>query len=1573
MKKIIYSKYSNERSEQFNIRTDIVIDEEQVKFVQKRPQSILGERHIKNIYQAYLKLTKIYQDSKFEINRCKNIEGGIEFEYLEGIPFDEHLDRYLESKEYDILLQELKEYVEVVRRYNSPEKFQRSEDFITVFGDVMLPEGLAGNSVMNIDMVTNNAIINNNAWHMIDYEWTFFFLIPVNFVIFRIVNYYLCGNSKRQLLLAMNIYEYIGLTDYEVEQYKIMEENFQKYILGEVVPVRHMHSLIGQNTLSLSDFLGKEAKEEIRNRIEVFFDCGEGFSPENIVYFSPESNFDSLKSIEISVPKNVKQIRIDPANDSCLLSIKSLKALVNKEEIHLSYLSNGFQVDEKRIVFSDTDPQILICDYNKDMHNILFTFSIELITVSAAEEIRAGIEGYQSELTKMQDSISKLSIEVEEGKQKISWMEGTKIWRLYTKYKRLKKKIKNSSDNATIWNRETLSAEQERIEENPGKEQEEEINEEVLYNLDMPINNSSHNYGVIDVGGWIIAPLSQKIRVTVNIHNKEYQATTGLKRNDVRQSLEDHNISLEKALYSGFYFEYKIPDEYLEMDHLVKVTMETSYHTIIEERIVKNYPKEDIYLLKGEINNRFKPYEIWTLKHQLNSKVFQLMEKNIQNFKYKPFISIVMPVFNPDPDIFRQAIDSVIDQIYDKWELCIVDDCSSNINVDEIVRQYIKDGYPVKSKRLGMNSNISMATNEGVSMAWGDFIFLMDHDDLITSDALYEVVRVCNEYEDVDVIYSDDDKISMEGKTFAPQFKPDFSPELLLSYMYISHIFVVRKDLYDKVGGCRTGYEGSQDFDLALRVTEEAKRIIHIPKILYHWRATPASTASSGGAKPESIGRGLKAVQEAVDRRGIPAKAYIPEFARAAEVGIFALKYTGLLAPKVSIIIPTKNHVDILKRCIDSILEKTTYAHYEIILVDNDSDDNETLNYLASLNFRIIKIKNDNSGFNFSKMVNAGVQNAQGEYIILLNNDTQVIAPDWIENLLVFMQIQSVGVVGAKLLYEDNLVQHGGVLLGVGNGVAAHGFKLLPDQHGGYMSFAKVARNYSAVTAAAFMTKKEIYEKVVGFDEENFSVSYNDVDFCMKVQKEGYRIVYSPNVLLYHHEGKSRGVEQTGHYSDPKEEYNFVSRWLEPIGFKDPYYNENLSKENEKFEVELSNIAVTEHFPIKILLITNSLNLEGAPIVQLHVAKYLLSKGYSFGVISPSDGPLKEEYEKENIPVMIYTDCYDTSDNYEGIIQSAAKNIINDKYDLIFANTLDSFWGIDLGEKINIPSVLGIHESASIDVYFQNKDSIVIKRAGECIKKATKVVFVADATAKIFGAFDTYNTTIIRNGIDFSKVEYYKENYNINTIRKECNIEEDAIIVSIFGTLCLRKGQEVFVEAAKQIKDLSRQKIVFLIIGSNKTIYGENIISKIKEYGMEADFRILDARSDIYKYYLISDVYVCASYEESSPLVTLEAMAFESAIVSTNVFGIPEQVRDGREALLCEPGDAGKMASLILKIINDKELSRHLSYNAYYRVKTHFTIERMMSKYDYIFQSSLIEGRNRIYQQLRPKDVRNEK
>lgn len=529
-------------------------------------------------------------------------------------------------------------------------------------------------------------------------------------------------------------------------------------------------------------------------------------------------------------------------------------------------------------------------------------------------------------------------------------------------------------------------------------------------------------------------------------------------------------------------------------------------------------------------------------------------------------ISVLVPLYNTPEKFLREMIDSVMTQTYKNWELCLADGSDDkHTDVGRICQEYIEKDSRIKYQKIEKNLGISGNTNVCFSMATGNFIGLFDHDDVMHPSLLFECVKtVCEK--DADYVYTDEATFTSPNldDLIVLHFKPDYSPDNLRANNYICHFSMFDADLLKKTGLFRPEYDGSQDHDMILRLTEEAKHVCHIPKILYYWRSHPNSVAADIGAKTYAIDAAKRAVHDHMrDYYGIEVEV---ESTRAFPT-IFQIKYPINGEPLISIVIPNKDHVEDLRRCITSIEKKSTWKNYEIVVVENNSVEQSIRDYYKELGSDPkVKIVTYEGGFNYSRINNVGVKETKGEYLLFLNNDTEVISPDWMEQLLMYAQRKDVGAVGAKLYYADNTIQHAGVVIGLGaHRSAGHTHYKMPREHLGYMGRLCYAQDVTAVTGACLMVKKSIYEEVDGLDE-SFTISLNDVDLCLKIREKGYLNIFTPFAELYHYESKTRGMEEGEKLRRYERECaHFRDKWKEQLDAGDPYYNPNFSLDYSDF------------------------------------------------------------------------------------------------------------------------------------------------------------------------------------------------------------------------------------------------------------------------------------------------------------------------------------------------------------------------------------------------------------------------
>jgi GT2 family glycosyltransferase/2-polyprenyl-3-methyl-5-hydroxy-6-metoxy-1,4-benzoquinol methylase len=545
-----------------------------------------------------------------------------------------------------------------------------------------------------------------------------------------------------------------------------------------------------------------------------------------------------------------------------------------------------------------------------------------------------------------------------------------------------------------------------------------------------------------------------------------------------------------------------------------------------------------------KVTTQDERYELWLYLNVLGPAAMRRKRQRLRQLRYRPTISVVIPTFNSEPEWLGGAIESVRRQLYPHWEICIADDASTRRETLSLLEHYDGLDPRIKVTYLDENRSIAGASNAGLGLAEGEFVGFLDHDDELKPNALFEVARTLNERRDLDYLYSDEDKKELDGRLTEAFFKPGWSPDLLMSVNYVTHFSVYRREILDAVEGFRPGYDGSQDYDLALRVTELTDRIAHIPLPLYTWRKVPGSAATHVGAKDYAYEAGRRALADAIVRR---------EHSGRVEEGLvngrYRVRYEIKGEPRVTVIIPTRDKADLLRACIESVRRRSTYRNYKIMIIDNQSQEPETLDLLSSFDGRVFPYPHE---FNYARMMNVAVQEADDtDFILFLNNDTEIVSAEWIEAMVEHGQRQEVGFVGARLLFPGGRPQHEGIAIGLG-GVASnldHG-----GQHFGYFDLGETIRNCSAVTGACMLTRPEVFRGLGGF-EERLRVAFNDVDLCLRARQKGYVVVYTPHALLYHEESSTRGK-----LHPEEDERFFCDRWGRPFELEDQYYNPNFSR-----------------------------------------------------------------------------------------------------------------------------------------------------------------------------------------------------------------------------------------------------------------------------------------------------------------------------------------------------------------------------------------------------------------------------
>ena len=713
------------------------------------------------------------------------------------------------------------------------------------------------------------------------------------------------------------------------------------------------------------------------------------------------------------------------------------------------------------------------------------------------------------------------------------------VLKLAEKYQSLELFLRDGEERVSIWE---ISADEldELIKENLVEYHLDRV--EILYDT------------MLEIQGWVV---DQRGSVEVTVHQEDASLLDcRISRGRRPDVVERRNLDEEyKTQEIGFRISAALPEikgrEIIL--HFCGDSVTKTYDIDIEELRKQNKPKGFLSRLFGKESVAEGGYEAWLARHKVDKRT--LRRQKHAAFAQKPLISIVIPLYCTPLPYLKELLESVRRQSYENWQLCLADG-SPDDKAKEFIEKHYGREKRIVYRKLEENGGISVNTNEAVALATGEYLMLCDHDDTLESDALYEIVKAINDT-GADVLYTDEDKVSMDGQHyFDPNFKPDFNLFRLRENNYICHIFVVKKSLTDETGLLRSEFDGAQDFDFILRCCEKAQKITHIPKVLYHWRCHMDSTAADPSSKAYAYEAGRKAVREHYQRLGIDAKVEMTE-----HPGWYRSHVKVQGNPLISVIIPNKDHTDDLELCLFSMTRKSTYRNYEILIVENNSEKEETFEYYKKLPDRYPKARvlTWEKEFNYSAINNFAAKEAKGEYLLFLNNDVEILTPDWMEEMLQNCQQEDVAAVGAKLYYPDDTIQHAGVVLGLG-GIAGHIMCRASREDPGYFGRMISVQEISAVTAACMMVKKSDFDAVGGLDE-TFQVAFNDIDLCMKFRAAGKKIIFTPYAELYHYESKSRGLEDTPEkqFRFDKEVKRFQEKWAQQLEMGDPYYSPNLS------------------------------------------------------------------------------------------------------------------------------------------------------------------------------------------------------------------------------------------------------------------------------------------------------------------------------------------------------------------------------------------------------------------------------
>jgi len=954
-------------------------------------------------------------------------------------------------------------------------------------------------------------------------------------------------------------------------------------------------------------------------------------------------------------------------------------------------------------------------------------------------------------------------------------------------------------------------------------------------------------------------------------------------------------------------------------------------------------------------------YEKWFYRNRLTAKIVDLLRREMSELACTPRFSLIMPVYNTPGDFLEQAIESVCGQIYQNWELCVVDDGSTTPAVAETLEKFTDRDKRIRCRRLPVNRGIVPASNEALAMATGDYLVPMDHDDILEPDALIQIAKYLEKNPGTDVLYTDNDKIGCANRLLGPVFKPAWSPEFLHSWCYIYHLKIFSRKIVAAIGPLNPEFECAQDYDYFLRAAERAAKVGHLPLVLYHHRILEGQSSASSSSQVN----GQRAVEAHIRRRHLDwVRVEQPAFARASGNGIYRLSMNESVQEKVSVLLLAHTGFPEASRCLASLVQNAGGARFAVTIITHRELTHDERKKLEELHPDIEFVagsQDTRQTGEWHALIHTAARQAPGEYLLLVDARNTIAGPGWLENLLVYAKMPEIGVVGGKVLRPNRKSHQVGLIKGFRNGLVAHALKDLNREDPGYLHAARVARNCSAVTRDCMMMKKSLFVELGGFDPA-MTGELADADLCLRAQKLGLRVVCTPFVECNRSDGARDDADGPESLRAAME---FRKRW---DCFTDPYYNPNLNTwGTQSHEVAAQKNLRLGQFDlnrrgVKILSFSHNLNYEGAPYVKLKIDRFLAAQSnVKLDVISAEDGPLRQEYAACGIDVSIL-DCPNEIclAKYEAFRDALSARIKNGAYDAVYVNTLMLYWAVDAAYAAGVPCIWNIHESIDYLKFYEERipDPAVRAAAQSAIGKANRLVFVCHATADMFAAYDPFGVTeVIYNGIDAARFTPASPGEK-QALRKKLRLPSEGRLVTIVGTVCPRKGQLDFVRCAAALI-ASGSKDHFVIVGKREAPYLAAYLSQVKQVAARYPAQIhLIPETPALDYVRASDLFVCSSYEESFPMVVLEAMSCGLPIVTTPVYGIAEQVEDGRSALFYQPGDLEQMNLNIQKCLSDGRFAADIGEMARAAVETTFSESRMVKAYREILQQVATEDMN---------------
>lgn len=954
--------------------------------------------------------------------------------------------------------------------------------------------------------------------------------------------------------------------------------------------------------------------------------------------------------------------------------------------------------------------------------------------------------------------------------------------------------------------------------------------------------------------------------------------------------------------------------------------------------------------LPRQLSEETHPYVAWENANQLTGPRRRLLEAAAGRIETGgPRFILVVDARHGSATHHRELAESLVAQIYPKWEAWFVG----------------ADAAPGSDPRLHVRAargrkEVIPALNAAVHGAAGTHVALLRGDARLSADALIEVADVLASRPALELIYTDEDAMNDDGVRLQPRFKPDWSPALMDSGLFPGQLSVVRRDRFLELGSFREGFEAVPWFDLLLRLGDKLKpcQVAHLAQVLHHTRAIAPGLPLSD----PSYEQARQALAAAAERRGWKTAPFLPETGHHRQVRFHQLRAEpGILERlPVTIVIPTRDRLHLLQECIELLEETVDWRHAKLVIVDDHSRDADAVRYLATIQQRtdlrcvVVRPADRAAPFNYSHLVNLALPHVDTPLLVHLNNDVNALERGWLEELATWFLQPDVGVAGAQLVYPEKTLNHTGIVIGPHGGLADTPFARVPPAEIP-VEWHAAAREVSAVTGACLMTRTALYRELGGFDENDFGVSYNDVDYCLRVRGTGRRVIYTPQAKLMHWGSATRGVT-----FDDAEHIAFVRRYP---AYRDPYLSRHLHLAGGRLQVRPGAAGTARAGRLNLLLLTHNLNLEGAPLFLLEYATWMVREaGFGLEVMAAQDGPLRSAYEAlgATITVVDTAPLYASADEeiFHARLIDLKARVDWDRVDLVVCNTLVSFWGVHLAARAGKPSLFYLHESATVFRFFERKLELGLHgQVAEALRRATRTLFLCEATRAYYADLNVNgNFRIVPSWIHLDDMAEFARQHTREAMRRKHGFADDETVIANIGTVCERKGQHVFLRAIEHFnRQGHRGKFRFVLVGARPGIYLDLLQRDLARLGLPNVTLVPETR-EVFDFFVAADQFVCTSYEESFPRVVMEAMAFGTPIVSTDVHGIKEMIGQRQQGYLVPPGDHLALSRMMWTCLAKERSGKSLTPTAYSKALRYYDHRKVLPFHVDLAREAVLAG-----------------